>query len=146
MFAVGPVVAAAGLGGVGARNAAQTYGRLWKPSWAPPAGAFGPAWSALYVGIGVAGWRLHENGSRRSKSLHLTQLVLNGAWPAVFFGVREKRASLVIITLLDIVVAAELVSVRREDKVAASLLTPYLCWSVFATALNQAVSDPGLSG
>ena len=28
---------------------------------------------------------------------------------------------------------------RREDRLAAALLTPYLAWSGFATALNAAI-------
>jgi benzodiazapine receptor len=146
IFAIGPVAAAAGLGGLGARNAQQTYGRLRKPGWAPPAAAFGPVWPALYVGIGAAGWRLYSSGSPRARSLHLAQLALNAAWPVTFFGIRDKRASLVIIALLDGALAAEILTLRREDPIAASLLAPYLGWSAFATALNAAVSDPGEQG
>ena len=143
IFAVGPVAAAAALGGLGARRAPETYGRLRKPGWAPPAAAFGPVWSALYVGIAAAGWRLSASGTRQARSLHLAQLALNAAWPVTFFGIRDKRASLVVIALLDGVLAAEVGSLRRADPVAASLLAPYLGWTLFATALNAAVSDPG---
>jgi benzodiazapine receptor len=142
MIAVGPVAAAAGLGGVGARDAPETYRRLHKPRWAPPAGAFGPVWSALYVGIGAAGWRLSRTASPVTKGLHLTQLALNAAWPVLFFRVRDKRASLAVVALLDAAVTAEVLRLRREDPGAAVLLLPYLAWSGFATALNAAVSDP----
>jgi benzodiazapine receptor len=143
IFAAVPVTAAAGLGGLGARGAAETYGRLRKPSWAPPARVFGPAWSALYVMIGAAGWRLFVTTSRPTKSSHLTQLPLNAIWPIAFFGIRDKRASLVIIVLLDGAVATELAILAGEDWPAAALLVPYLAWSGFATALNAAISDPG---
>jgi benzodiazapine receptor len=143
MFATGPVIAATGLGGLGARRAARIYSHLHKPSWAPPAAAFGPVWSALYVAIGVAGWRLFANASRPTKSLHLTQLAFNAAWPFAFFSVRDKRASLLIIALLDGALTAEIWRLGREDPIAAILLVPYLGWSGFATALNAAVSDPG---
>jgi len=145
-FSVVPVGVAAGVGGVGARDAQSTYARLTKPTWAPPAGAFGPVWSVLYVTIGVAGWRLFRSGSGRTRALHLAQLSLNAAWPALFFGIRNKRSSLVVIALLDAVVAAEIVSLRREDPVAAAVLLPYLGWSGFATVLNATVSDPGDEG
>lgn len=143
MTAVVPVAAAAGIGGLGSRSAPATYARLRKPSWAPPAAAFGPVWTVLYVGIGVAGWRLSGRASAVTRRLQLTQLALNAAWPITFFALRDKRASLAVIGLLDATVTAEIVRLRREDPVAAALLLPYLAWSGFATALNAAVSDPG---
>jgi tryptophan-rich sensory protein len=103
---------------------------------------FGPVWSILYVTIAAAGWRLSATGSARTRSLHLTQIVLNGVWPAVFFELRDKRASLAIIISLDISLALEVAMLRREDQRAAALLVPYLLWSGFATALNAAVSEP----
>ena len=92
--------------------------------------------------IGAAGWRLFITGSRATKSLHLVQLALNAIWPVAFFGIRDKRASLVIIVLLDGAVATEVAILTGEDRPAAALLVPYLAWSGFATALNAAVSDP----
>jgi benzodiazapine receptor len=141
-FAVVPVVAAAGLGGLSARSAPETYRRLRKPSWAPAASAFGPVWTGLYAGTAVAGWLMYPDASARTRTLHLTQLALNGAWPATFFGIRDKRSSLVVIAALDAVLAAELAAVRRETPAAAALLAPYLAWTGFATALNLAVSEP----
>jgi benzodiazapine receptor len=142
-FSVLPVGVAAGFGALAAKDAPEVYGRLTKPRWAPPASTFGPVWSLLYLTTGVAGWRLYRSASARTKTLHLVQLSLNAAWPALFFSVRDKRSSLVIIALLDCALAAEVVSLRHEDSVAASLLLPYLVWSAFATALNASVGDPG---
>ncbi len=145
LFAVAPVAAAAGLGGLGARRAPEVYRRLRKPRWAPPAAAFGPVWTGLYVAIGLAGWRV-SGTSERARALHLAQLALNAAWPIAFFGVRDKRASLAIIALLDGALTAEILALRREDPLAATLLLPYAAWTGFATALNATVSDPGESG
>jgi translocator protein len=141
-FSVLPVGAAAGLGGLAARDAPVVYGRLTKPSWAPPASVFGPVWSVLYLTTGFAGWKLFSSASKRTKTLHLVQLSLNAAWPAMFFGIRDKRSSLVVIGLLDAVLAAEIASLRHENAAAASLLLPYLAWSAFATVLNATVSEP----
>jgi translocator protein len=141
-FAVVPVVGAAGVGGLGARSAPQTYRRLRKPVWAPPATVFGPVWTVLYITNGIAGWRIFANATRAVRSLHLLQLALNAAWPITFFGVRDKRTSLVVIALLDSALAAEIQQLRRQDATAAGVLVPYLVWSGYATALNAAVSDP----
>src|SRR3954470_154498 len=140
-FAVLPVVGAAGLGGLGSRRAPTPSPRLNKPSWAPPASTFGPVWTALYATLVVAGWRVYT-ASPGARGLHLAQLALNAAWPGVFFSARQKRASLAVIAALDAAVAAEVVVLGRDDRRAAALLTPYLGWCGFATALNAAVSEP----
>lgn len=135
--------AAAVIGGVGARNAREVYARLDKPGWAPPAGAFGPAWTVLYLAIAVAGTRIA--GGRKPGvplALHAVQLTLNAAWSPLFFAARRRRAALAVIVALDATVAAEIVSVARRDRLAAALLAPYLGWILYATALNAAVSEP----
>jgi len=142
VLAAGGSAAAAAIGGFGARRAPQVYGRLDKPAWAPPAGAFGPVWTGLYTAMGVAAFRLAQRSARAALCLHAAQLALNAAWPLAFFSARDKRVSLGVIVALDVLVAAEVAVAAREDAVAAGLLTPYLAWCLFATALNAAVSDP----
>ena len=142
LFAAGPPVVAAGIGGLSARNAPATYGRLRKPHWAPPVGVFGPGWTVLYATIAAAGWHLYTRSDRATKALHLSQLAMNTVWPAVLFAQRRKPASVSLIVLLDGVLVAEIAALRRTDRTAAAMLVPYLAWSVFATALNAAVSEP----
>ena len=55
---------------------------------------------------------------------------------------KPKKALIAVIATLDAVLAAEIATLRREDPVAAALLTPYLAWTGFATALNASVSEP----
>ena len=116
------------------------YGDLDEPSWVPPPAVIAPVWSALYVSMGVAAWRLWRAGSARTPlALHGTQLALNAAWPAAFFARRSRPTSLTIIVALDVVIAAEIATARRHDRAASALLAPYLAWTLFATALNAAV-------
>ncbi len=143
LFAVVPPVAAAVLGGLGSKDAPVVYARLDKPSWAPPAQVFGPAWTALYGLIGAAAWRMHPTVSHRAKRLHLAQMAVNTSWSWVFFTVKDKRRSLAVIAALDALVAAELWSIRTTDPTAAVLMAPYAGWIAFATALNASVSEPG---
>jgi benzodiazapine receptor len=141
VFAAGTSVAAAGIGSLGSRRAPQVYPQLDKPAWAPPAAVFGPAWTALYTAIGVAGWRLWTGrGGRTVLSLHVTQLALNAAWPFTFFAARNRSAALAVIAALDVTIAAEIAVAARRDRPAAVLLVPYLAWSLYATALTAAVN------
>jgi tryptophan-rich sensory protein len=141
-LAAAPALAAA-IGGVGARHAPRVYDQLHKPRWAPPQTAFGPVWTALYLSLGVAGWRL---GSRRIRpavlTVHGVQLALNALWPAVFFAGRNRRASLTVIIALDATVAAEIELLRQDDPATAWLLAPYLAWCGFATVLNAEIAEP----
>jgi translocator protein len=144
LAAGGPPLAAAVIGAMGSRRAPVVYSRLDKPRWAPPGAAFGPAWTALYAFIGVAGWRMWDRGSaRRTWVLHGAQLTVNAAWPFTFFAARDKRLSLAVICVLDVLVAAQIADLSlQDDRAAAAALAPYLGWSLYATALNACVSDP----
>ena len=102
-------------------------------------------WSTLYLAIAVAGWRIYGTASPKTMRVHLIQLALNGACPAAFFGIRDKRASLVIIATLDLSLGFEVARLRLEDRRVAGLLLPYLAWCGFATALIAAVSEPEAS-
>src|SRR4051794_23295101 len=142
-FAVGAPVAAAVVGAIGSRSAPRVYQQLHKPAWAPPAEVFGPVWTTLYGTIGFAGWRLWtRNAPAGLLGLHAGQLVLNAAWPFTFFTTRNRHASLTVIVALDVAVATEVATTLRRDPATAALLTPYLLWSLYATALNLAVQDP----
>lgn len=145
--AAGSAAAAAAIGSLGARDAAAIYPRLRRPRWAPPAGAFGPVWSLLYVLIAAAGWRLAAvRAPRLALALHGVQLALNAVWPAVFFRAGSRRAALAVVGALDAALAAEVAVAARRDRPAALLLAPYLAWCAYASALTLAVSAPEASG
>jgi translocator protein len=120
-----------------------TYLALDPPAWAPPPWLFGPVWTVLYALIGVAGWWVWRVGPgrphRAALSLWGAQLVVNAAWPGVFFGLGELGWALVVIVTLDVLVVATIVAFARLARFAAALLLPYLVWILFATALNTAL-------
>lgn len=141
-LAAAPALAAV-IGGLGSRHAPEVYPTLRKPRWAPPAGVFGPVWTALYVLIGVAGYRLVQHrAARRVVVLHLVQLALDAAWPHAFFARGRKHVALAVIGALDVALAAEVALLAREDRTTAALPAPYSAWCGFATALNAAVEEP----
>jgi len=117
------------------------YEALAKPSWTPPNWLFGPVWTTLYVMIAAAAWLVWQARPHLDHVLGLwaAQLVLNGAWSWLFFGLeRPGLAALDIIALLVAIVATA-VAFSRVSRVAALLLLPYLAWVGFASALNLAI-------
>ncbi|GAB11512.1 putative TspO/MBR family protein [Gordonia araii NBRC 100433] len=139
LLAVGVV---ATLGGLASASAAEEYQRLDQPSWAPPSWVFGPVWTALYVLMAVAAWlvwRAQPSWRNPAIVLYGVQLLLNLAWSPLFFGLEWRGLALVDIIVLDLAVAATIVLFWRANRLAATLLIPYLAWILFATALNYSV-------
>jgi len=138
----GTSIAAVG-GAVTAKAAAEFYAMLLKPSWAPPAWLFGPAWTVLYLVMGTAAWRVWRDagfrGAKVELSCYVLQLVLNMAWSYFFFVRRSGVGATIEVACLWLSVAATLVLFWRRDMIAGVLFVPYLAWVSFATALTVSV-------
>ncbi|MDX0517544.1 tryptophan-rich sensory protein [Sinorhizobium medicae] len=134
------------------------YRSLAKPDFTPPDWIFAPAWSLLYIMIGIAGARSFLgrrraaglsgdrqaaglSGDRRAAQwpLWLAQMVLNFLWSPLFFGLHQIAAALVVICLLLASIAAFIIASLRQDGISALLFVPYLAWVAFATLLNGSI-------
>ena len=120
------------------------YSTLEKPSFNPPDYIFAPVWTALYVMMGIAaGLVWHQGWQRKEVSnalmFFLTQLVLNGLWSTVFFGIQDLTAALVIIVLLWIMIGITTRKFFSIQSWAGILMLPYFLWVTFATVLNAAI-------
>lgn len=137
------VVAASALGGLATTSAAEDYGRLEQPGFAPPSWVFGPTWTLLYLLMAVAAWLIWRTGpspdTRRALTLYAVQLVLNAAWTPLFFGLGWRGIAFFELGALLLVLIATIVLFWRRSAVAGAMLLPYLAWSVFAWCLNFAV-------
>ncbi len=120
------------------------YAGLVRPSFAPPNWLFGPAWTTLYVLMGIAlylVWRkgLAAKGVKVAIAFFLVQLVVNALWSFAFFGAESPLAGLVVIVLLWILIVATIAVFAPVSRTAALLLVPYIAWVSFATVLNAAI-------
>jgi benzodiazapine receptor len=140
--------AAGALGAVASVDAASFYAQLSKPSWAPPAGVFGPVWTALYALMGVAAWLVWRSPGTRRVPLALfgVQLAANALWSWLFFAWHRGALAAVEVLVLLALIVATVVAFWRISRLAALLLVPYVLWVSFASALTWAVwrSNPGL--
>ena len=118
----------------------EWYAGLRKPILTPPGWVFGPAWTLLYILMGTAAWLVWKpSGFRAARlplSLYLFQLVLNGAWTCIFFGLRRPDLALVHIVVLWTAIGLTSFAFWRRSHVSATLLAPYLLWVTFAAMLN----------
>ena len=118
----------------------EWYADLAKPAFNPPGWVFGPVWTALYVLIAIAGWRIWQRDrARLPMKLWWTQLVLNFGWTPLFFGAHRIGLGLVVILLLLASILAFIAVARRRDRVAAWLFVPYAAWVAFAAVLNGSI-------
>jgi tryptophan-rich sensory protein len=135
--------AAAALGGFASANAGAFYLELTRPAWAPPAWLFAPAWSLLYLLMGVAAWLVwREHGFRKAStalSLFLIQLAANALWTWLFFAWRLGALAFAEILILWALILCTLVAFWRVRRIAGALLLPYLAWVTFASALTYEV-------
>jgi tryptophan-rich sensory protein len=118
------------------------YRRLSKPAWAPPASVFGPVWTLLYLLMGIAAWRVEssrEPGARSALRAFRWQLVLNGAWTPIFFGLRRLDLAFAEIVATWFAILVTTARFARVRVMAGLLLLPYLGWVTFATALNWSI-------
>jgi tryptophan-rich sensory protein len=134
---------AAAVGGAAAADAPAFYGQLVLPTWAPPAGAFGPVWTVLYTLMGIAAWLVWRERRVRpvapALALFAVQLAVNAAWSWFFFAWKSGAAAFVAIVLLLGLIVATMVAFYKVRRAAGLLFVPYLAWVCLATALSWTV-------
>jgi tryptophan-rich sensory protein len=120
------------------------YADLSRPSFTPPDWTFGVVWPILYVMMGISAFLIWNVGldKRQTKvaiRLFIIQLVLNGLWTPIFFGLHLIALALVEIVLLWVAILLTLLAFWRISKLSAFLLIPYILWVSFAVVLNAAL-------
>lgn len=126
------------------RNIPTWYSTVEKPWFNPPNWLFGPVWTALYIAMAYAIWRIlslpeDTPGRRLAIGLFFAQLFLNASWSFAFFGANSPLLGLFVIVPLLALIAATLVSFWSLDRIAGLLFVPYLAWVGYATLLNGAI-------
>lgn len=135
------VFGVASVGAVVTDPAIQTwYGGLQRPSFAPPNWIFSPVWILLYLMMSLAAWIVWKGRdwslARGPLTLFFMQLILNGFWPVLFFGLKRPDLALIEILILWLAIGVTLLSFWRAQKLAGALLIPYWAWVSFAVILN----------
>lgn len=132
---------AAAIGAIASLDAAAFYAQLNKPSWAPPAGVFGPVWTVLYSLMGVAAWLVWRSPrpGRGALALFGVQLAVNALWSWLFFAWHLGALAAVEVLVLLALIIATVRAFWRSSRLAAVLLLPYLLWVGFASALTWSV-------
>jgi tryptophan-rich sensory protein len=137
------VFVAAAIGAAASVEAGTFYAQLARPAWAPPASAFGPVWSVLYLLMGIAAWLVwRERGVanvRAALTLFIAQLCANALWSWLFFAWRKGAFAFAEVLVLLALIAVTIVVFLRISRLASVLMLPYLAWVCLASALTWSV-------
>jgi tryptophan-rich sensory protein len=116
------------------------YAALEKPIFNPPNWVFAPAWTVLYILIGLAGARvfIHPAPSA-ARTLWSALLALNFIWTPVFFGLHWPGVALSILTLMLTGIITFILLCWSRNRTASWLFVPYAAWIAYAFALNTAI-------
>jgi len=116
------------------------YPGLLKPPGTPPSWVFAPVWSILYLLMATAAWLVWRQpireGVRLALALFVAQLILNGLWSFVFFGLRRPGAALIEIVVLLATIAMTAMRFAEFSSLALWLMIPYATWVLYASYLN----------
>ena len=120
------------------------YQTLEKPFFTPPSWIFAPVWSFLYILMGIALGRViffinYNKLDRISLYYFGGQLLINGLWSFIFFGLRNPILGLLVIVILLFLIQRTIKWFKAIDRLSAQILYPYFIWVIFATLLNGGI-------
>lgn len=115
-----------------------------KPPLTPPGWIFPPAWSILYLLMGLASYMALTSGREAAeiRAAHIVygvQLAMNLLWSLFFFNLSTYLFSLLWLVALWLLILLCLILFCRLKHAAGWLMLPYLIWVAFAGYLNLGV-------
>ena len=132
-----------GGGAITATSVDTWYQALEKPPFNPPDWLFAPVWTALYILMGIAAWRVWRlrsfEATRMAFAVFGAQLCLNLAWSFLFFGLQRIDLALLEIIILLIAIITNTIVFWRIERLAGLLFVPYAVWVTYATILNASL-------
>ena len=122
------------------------YKNLKKPSRAPPARLFGPAWTVLYILIIISFGKvfLMKRGRQQISFLVTLPFLLNLLFNFIFSPIQFKRQNNVLaaidIVLVWITIVWSMIAIYPFAHWITYMQIPYLLWVSFATVLQFTVT------
>ncbi len=113
------------------------YSQIILPSFNPPSWVFGPVWTALYILMSIAIWRIWiKYYDNKILNLYFFHLFFNIIWSIIFFGFHQIGLALIDLLIILIFIVLLMKIYYSKDKISFSLMVPYFLWSSYALVLN----------
>lgn len=121
------------------------YSQLIKPSWAPPAWLFGPAWTFLYVLIAISFGKVFIMLWQRKIPFivalpFILNLLFNFIFTPIQFGLKNNWLAALDISFVLITIIWAMVAIYPHLRWVTYLQIPYLLWVSFATVLQLTIT------
>jgi len=126
-------------------DAQNWYSQLIKPSWAPPAWLFGPAWTFLYVLIIISFGKVFFMAWQRKIAFlvalpFILNLVFNFIFSPIQFGLKNNILATIDIIFILCTLIWAIIAIYPHVRWVAYIQIPYLLWVLFATVLQITVT------
>ena len=133
---------ASGIGGfVTASFKEPWYSEIVLPSFNPPSWVFAPVWTALYILMSIAVWRIWiKFYDHKILNIYFYHLLFNGTWSVVFFGFHQIQLALINIIIILFFIVTLMKIYLNKDKLSFFIMVPYFLWTLFALVLNTAIA------
>ncbi|WP_331457466.1 TspO/MBR family protein [Arthrobacter sp. EPSL27] len=121
------------------------YALADKAPWTPPGWMFSLVWLVLYAAVAVAVWlvwRQRDFPRRSALTVYGALLLLNLAWPLMFFGLYPMLGTAALWLALAVLGAHAVTATLAVlhfgpiSRTAGLLMLPYVSWLVFSASLN----------
>lgn len=126
-------------------NAYSWYSTLIKPSFAPPAWLFGPAWTILYILIAISFGYVFYMFLKKKISAKIVlpfalNIIFNLAFTPLQFGLQNNFLAAIDIILVLGTIIWLMKAIWPVKKWVVYMNIPYLAWVSFATVLQFTVT------
>tara|TARA_B110000211_G_C13598839_1_gene343773 strand:- start:5 stop:469 length:465 start_codon:yes stop_codon:yes gene_type:complete len=117
------------------------YSEIILPNFNPPSWIFAPVWTALYILMSVAIWRIWINFfDQQVLNIYFIHLFFNATWSIVFFGFHQIELALLNLIIILIFIVILMKIYFTKDKISFYLTLPYFFWSSYALILNFSIA------
>jgi benzodiazapine receptor len=117
------------------------YSEIILPSFNPPSWVFAPVWTALYIMMSLAIWRIWiKLSDKKILAIYFYHLFFNATWSVIFFGFHLIELALFNLIIILFFIIKLMQIYFKKEIFSFYLMVPYLLWSSYAFILNLTIA------
>lgn len=117
------------------------YSEIILPSFNPPSWVFAPVWTALYIMMSIAIWRVWiKLSDKKILAIYFYHLFFNATWSVIFFGFHLIELALFNLIIILFFIIKLMQIYFKKEIFSFYLMVPYLLWSSYAFILNLTIA------